>query len=66
VPGPPTRRGFGSRLIERGLPGQLGRGGSVAMDFAPEGLRCRIAAPLKPGVVAQAAPRAGPPMPATA
>ena len=49
VAGPPTRRGFGSRLIERGLPIQLGRGGAVAMDFAPAGLRCRITAPLHPG-----------------
>jgi PAS domain S-box-containing protein len=48
IPGPPTRRGFGSRLIERGLPVQLGRGGTVALDFAPEGLRCRIEAPLQP------------------
>jgi PAS domain S-box-containing protein len=49
VPGPPKRRGFGSRLIERGLPIQLGRGGAVAMDFAPAGLCCRITAPLHPG-----------------
>ncbi len=54
VPGPPTRRGFGSRLIERGLPVQLGRGGAVELDFAPEGLRCRVTAPLKPGVAAEA------------
>jgi two-component sensor histidine kinase len=50
VQGPPARRGFGSRLIERGLPVQLGRGGTVALEFAPEGLRCRIRAPLRPGV----------------
>ena len=49
---PPARKEFGSRLIERGLPVQLGRGGAVAMDFAPEGLRCRITAPLRPGVAA--------------
>jgi PAS domain S-box-containing protein len=49
VAGPPKRRGFGSRLIERGLPIQLGRGGTVDLDFAPEGLRCRIRAPLQPG-----------------
>ena len=48
VKGPPKRRGFGSRLIERGLPIQLGRGGTVDLDFAPEGLRCRIRAPLQP------------------
>ena len=51
VSGPPTRRGFGSRLIERGLPVQLGRGGAVSLDFAPQGLRCGIRASLQPGVV---------------
>ncbi len=56
VPGPPARRGFGSRLIERGLPAQLGRGGTVEMEFAPGGLRCRIRGPLRPGVVAAAGP----------
>ena len=55
VAGPPIRRGFGSRLIERGLPSQLGRGGAVEMDFAPAGLRCRITAPLRPGVAASVA-----------
>ena len=54
VAGPPARRGFGSRLIERGLPVQLGRGSTVRMEFAPEGLRCRIRAPLRPGAVAAA------------
>ncbi|MGG5817284.1 sensor histidine kinase [Falsiroseomonas sp. HW251] len=41
---PPTRRGFGSRLIERGLARELG--GTVHMDFAPEGLRCAVDVPL--------------------
>ena len=40
----PTRKGFGSRLIERGLAGAAK--GSVAIDFAETGLRCRIEAPL--------------------
>ncbi|MFL6597977.1 MAG: hypothetical protein ACJ8KF_08460, partial [Chthoniobacterales bacterium] len=31
---PPLRRGFGSRLIERGLARELG--GTVRIDFAPE------------------------------
>jgi two-component sensor histidine kinase/PAS domain-containing protein len=38
---PPTRRGFGSRLIEhasRDLSGQIG------LEFAPEGVRCSITA----------------------
>ncbi|GLS45437.1 sensor histidine kinase [Methylobacterium brachythecii] len=38
---PPSRRGFGSRLIERGL-----AGGSVAIDYAPEGLTCTLEALL--------------------
>lgn len=41
---PPERRGFGSRLVERSLARELG--GQVAMDFDPEGLRCRISAPV--------------------
>jgi PAS domain S-box-containing protein len=41
---PPTRRGFGSRLIERGLRHEIG--GRVALLFAPSGLTCTIEAPL--------------------
>ena len=41
---PPSRRGFGSRLIERGLAGQIG--GRVALDYHPEGLICTLEAPL--------------------
>lgn len=41
---PPTRRGFGSRLIERSLAGQLA--GEARLDFAAEGLTCRITLPL--------------------
>jgi PAS domain S-box-containing protein len=40
----PVRRGFGSRLIERSLEGSLG--GEATLDFAPDGLRCRIRLPL--------------------
>jgi len=36
---PPTRQGFGTRLIERGLSGETGR---AVIDYAPEGLRCSI------------------------
>jgi PAS domain S-box-containing protein len=43
VAGPPVRRGFGTRLLERGLSGQIG--GAVTLDFAPSGLRCRIRVP---------------------
>ncbi|MBB5988009.1 sensor histidine kinase [Sphingobium lignivorans] len=37
---PPTRRGFGTRLIQRGI--APGLGGAVALHFEPEGLRCTI------------------------
>ncbi|HEX8379323.1 MAG TPA: sensor histidine kinase, partial [Allosphingosinicella sp.] len=41
---PPSRRGFGSRLIERGLAADLG--GTAALRFEPAGLRCEIEASL--------------------
>jgi PAS domain S-box-containing protein len=41
---PPTTRGFGSRLLERGLAAELR--GEVKMIFDPEGLSCTIRAPL--------------------
>ena len=40
----PTRRGFGSRMIERSLAGELK--GHAALDFRPEGLVCQIQAQL--------------------
>ena len=40
----PSRRGFGSRLIERSLQGQLG--GQATLDYAADGLRCAIRLPL--------------------
>ncbi|MFN7023652.1 MAG: PAS domain S-box protein [Pseudorhizobium sp.] len=39
---PPTRRGFGSTLLERVLAGQLG--GTVNVSYPPEGARARIQA----------------------
>lgn len=36
----PTRRGFGSRLLERSFP--RGSGGEARLDFAPAGVRCTI------------------------
>ena len=36
----PTRRGFGSRLIERTLSSDFG--GAVAIEFVPAGLVCRF------------------------
>jgi PAS domain S-box-containing protein len=41
---PPERRGFGSRLLERGLAQEFG--GKVRLDFAPEGVECHICLPL--------------------
>jgi two-component sensor histidine kinase len=37
---PPQRRGFGTRLIERGMSGQVG--GVATLDYAPAGLVCTI------------------------
>ncbi len=41
---PPTRKGFGSRLIERGLSGAVG--GTMTMRYLPGGLSCVFVAPL--------------------
>jgi two-component sensor histidine kinase len=49
----PALRGFGSRLIERGLAGDLG--GTAALLFEPDGLRCTIETAI--GAVAAAEPR---------
>ncbi|GGC38775.1 sensor histidine kinase [Siccirubricoccus deserti] len=40
--GPPARRGFGSRLLERALPNDLGPGATVAVLHEPGGLRVSI------------------------
>ncbi len=40
----PARRGFGSRLIEKGLATELG--GGAEMVYAPSGLQCLIRARL--------------------
>lgn len=39
----PLRGGFGTRLLEKGLARELG--GKVQLDYAPEGLICRVTAP---------------------
>jgi two-component sensor histidine kinase len=44
----PTRKGFGSRVLERGLAHELG--GAVTLDYPVEGVVCTISFP---------APRAG-------
>jgi two-component sensor histidine kinase len=41
---PPAHRGFGSRMIERGLAAELQ--GEVRIDWQPEGAVCTIDAPL--------------------
>ncbi len=41
----PTRQGFGSTLIEQGLPAQLG--GTAHFDYAPEGLVCTVNFPIE-------------------
>jgi two-component sensor histidine kinase len=51
VAGPPARKGFGMRLLERGLAAQTGM--MADLRFEPEGLRCLIRLPPAP---------AGPPL----
>ena len=41
---PPTRKGFGSQVIERGLAHELGA--KVRLDYLPEGLACTIDLPV--------------------
>ena len=41
---PPVKKGFGSRLIDRGLTGHVG--GSVETTYAPDGLVCVVQASL--------------------
>ena len=43
VPGPPTRRGFGLRLLQHGLATQSGL--AADLRFEREGLRCGIRLP---------------------
>ena len=43
----PQQRGFGTRMIERALAAELG--GTVKIDFNPEGLVCTVVAPLPEG-----------------
>jgi two-component sensor histidine kinase len=40
----PTKRGFGTRLIERCIKGDLD--GKLDLDFNPHGLRCRMTIPM--------------------
>ncbi len=42
----PTRRGFGTRMLERALARELG--GSVVLRYEPSGVVCEIDAPVQP------------------
>ncbi|CAN5370934.1 hypothetical protein BH10PSE9_BH10PSE9_17110 [soil metagenome] len=44
---PPTRKGFGSRVLESGLARELE--GTVHLDYGPAGLVCTINVPAPPG-----------------
>ena len=48
VPGEPTRRGFGTRLLERALARDLGPGSRVVLRFDPDGLRATISFAPRP------------------
>ena len=41
---PPQHKGFGSRLIERGLAQELN--GAATIEYLPDGLRCAIEAQI--------------------
>jgi two-component sensor histidine kinase len=45
---PPGRKGFGSRLIERGLAQDLD--GEVRLDYEPAGVACQITMPVRRAV----------------
>ena len=45
ITAPPVRRGFGSTLIERSIPFELG--GTAKLDFAPGGLRAQFTVPAR-------------------
>jgi two-component sensor histidine kinase len=44
---PPSRKGFGSRVIEHGLTDELG--GTVHLDYQPSGLICTMSIPAPEG-----------------
>ena len=50
---PPSRRGFGARMIQLHLAAELG--GEASLDFRPEGIVCKIASPLGWGLDQMAA-----------
>ena len=56
---PPTRTGFGSRLIERSLARELA--GEVQLIFAPSGVICSISVPIPPPTAMDRRTRSLPP-----
>ena len=54
VSAPPSRRGFGSRMIEATLEGQLG--GALALHWLKDGLRAEIALPVTRVLASDAGP----------
>jgi two-component sensor histidine kinase len=44
IAGPPDQRGFGSTLLARGL--LHAAGAEISLEYAPEGLRCRMRLPV--------------------
>jgi PAS domain S-box-containing protein len=59
---PQRRSGYGTQLIERALPYELGA--ATRLEFAPQGVRCRIEVPLAPPsteALEAGAPEAGAP-----
>ncbi|WP_135465748.1 sensor histidine kinase [Crenalkalicoccus roseus] len=63
LPGPPARRGFGTRVLEATVRDQLG--GRIACDWRPEGLACEMRFPAR-RVLAAAAPSGRDGIPAAA
>lgn len=51
----PTRRGFGTRMLERALAADLGSGSTVRLHFAPQGLRALVTFGGPPGAALKAA-----------
>jgi two-component sensor histidine kinase len=51
IDGTPARRGFGSRVLQATVGGQLG--GRVSLDWRPEGLAANLVVQLREGVAVE-------------
>jgi PAS domain S-box-containing protein len=60
IPAPPTRRGFGTRVLEGTVLRQLG--GHLALEWRPHGLLCQLEFPLLPRQAAGRDPPAAVPL----